>query len=256
MFENRSSAERIALAKSKMERVLDHFLYLLELHANNEFVVYSPVLSAQIRESFAANAFNAFQRSMHQIEIVRLCALWDGASERDIEKENIPTVVELIADGKIIEDLAEETRGHWASNQPPHLMNPSPDPDVAAIEQQEVIAMNARFGDEQAAKAKIDLKEVISKTRAILSSPRHASVMNMRDKHLAHSLTETRREKRGAVAAMRYGDETALLNDSIPIIETLFCWVNGKSFLISESQKIDHKNAQALWHGCKFDVLR
>jgi hypothetical protein len=33
---------------------------------------------------------------MHQFEIVRLCALWDGA---DAEKENIPTVIELINDG-------------------------------------------------------------------------------------------------------------------------------------------------------------
>lgn len=253
MFENMTSAERIALVKSKMERVLDHFLYLLELHANNEFVVYSRTLSTQIRDSFAANAFNVFQRSMHQIEIVRLCALWDSA---DPDKENIPTVVELIADDKIIEDLVEETRGHWANNQPPHLMNPSPDPDVAANEQQELMAMNASFGDEQAAKAKTGLREAIAKTSAILSSPLHASVMNMRDKHLAHSLTETRREKRGAVAAMRYGDETALLSDSIPIIEALFCWVNGKSFSIADSQEIDRENAQALWHGCKFDVLR
>jgi hypothetical protein len=42
MFENRSNAERIELAKARMERVLDHFLYVLELHANNKFVVYSP----------------------------------------------------------------------------------------------------------------------------------------------------------------------------------------------------------------------
>ena len=109
--------------------------------------------------------------------------------------------------------------------------------------------------------ARIGTLEIIkghrySAEQAILSSPRHRSVMNMRDKHLAHSLTETRREKEGPVEPMKYGDETALLKDSIPIIESLFCWVNGKSFLISESQRIDHENAEALWHGCKFDVLR
>ena len=253
MFENRTSAERIALAQAKMERVLDHFLYLLELHANNEFVVYSRTLSTQIRDSFAANAFNVFRLSMHQIEIVRLCALWDSA---DPDKENIPTVVELIDDDKIIDELAQQVQANWAINQPTGFMNPSLDPELAAKEQQELMAINARDGDQQAAKAKIDLKEVIAKTSAILSSPLHAAVMNMRDKHLAHSLTETRREKRGAVAAMRYGDETALLSDLIPIIETLFCWVNGKSFSIADSQEIDRENAQALWDGCKFEVLR
>jgi hypothetical protein len=56
-------------------------------------VVHSPLLSSQIRQSFCANAFNVFQRSMYQIDIVRLCALWDSV---DIDKENIPTVIELI----------------------------------------------------------------------------------------------------------------------------------------------------------------
>ena len=42
MFETISKAERIELAKARIERVLDHLLYVIELHANNEFVVYLP----------------------------------------------------------------------------------------------------------------------------------------------------------------------------------------------------------------------
>ena len=89
MFKNLGAPERIERAKAKIEKVLDHFLYALELHANNADVVYSSVLSSQIPTSYAANAFNVFQRSMHQIAVVRLCALWDGV---DADKENIPTV--------------------------------------------------------------------------------------------------------------------------------------------------------------------
>ena len=37
-----SIAERIAAAKAKTERVVDHLLYVLELHENNEIIVYSP----------------------------------------------------------------------------------------------------------------------------------------------------------------------------------------------------------------------
>src|SRR5437588_12446059 len=103
--------ERIRLAKAKMKKVIDHFLYVIELHANNSFVVFSPVLASQIPNSYAANAFNVFQRSMYQIEIVRLCALWDSV---DLDKENIPTVVKLIDDDEIIEMLAEETRAAQA----------------------------------------------------------------------------------------------------------------------------------------------
>jgi hypothetical protein len=80
--------------------------------------------------------------------------------------------------------------------------------------------------------------------------------MNVRDKHLAHSLTATRREQHAPVQPMKVGDETALLNASIPIVEKLYCWITGKGFMIENSQDIDQRNAAALWNGCKFDVLR
>ncbi|MCK1281013.1 hypothetical protein IVB46_37895 [Bradyrhizobium sp. 61] len=55
--------ERIRLAKAKMTKIIDHFLYVIELHASNSFVVFSPLLVSQIPRSYAANAFNVFQRS-------------------------------------------------------------------------------------------------------------------------------------------------------------------------------------------------
>jgi hypothetical protein len=36
-----TSEERLELAKSKMKQVVDHFLYLLQLHENNAIIVYS-----------------------------------------------------------------------------------------------------------------------------------------------------------------------------------------------------------------------
>ena len=74
--------------------------------------------------------FNVLQRSMHQFEIVRLCALWDGA---EIDKENIATVVELIDSAPIIDALADQMRRHWADRGPARLLNPSEDPEEAAI---------------------------------------------------------------------------------------------------------------------------
>jgi hypothetical protein len=252
MFEDLTSTERIELAKTKMAKVLDHFLYIVELHANNAFIVHSPTLASQIPASFAANAFNVFQRSMYQIEIVRLCAIWDRASR---DRESIATVVELIDTEEIIEMLAEEARDHWSGSNS-HLLNPSDDPELAAIEHEAVRNQEIRFGQEQGAQAKAELKLAIEDTRKILSSQRLGPVMNLRHKHLAHSLTQTQAEKHGPVPPMKYGDETSLLEASIPIIERLYCWVNGKSFSISNSQEIDQKNAEALCKGCTFEVLR
>jgi hypothetical protein len=244
--------ERITQAKAKMAKVLDHFLYVLELHANNSIVVRSPALSSQIPQSYAANAFLVFQRSMYQIEIVRLCALWDTA---DIAKENIPTVIDLIDDDEIIEQLGDENLQYWSGNNTP-IGNPSTDPYLAALEREAMAESERQFGRGQAATAKRELRQAIADSRAIIASSRLASVMNVRDKHLAHSLERTWREKHGPIQPMKDGDETALLNASIPIVEHLCCWVTGKGFSIAQSQEIDQANAEALWHGCKFAVLR
>lgn len=64
MFENMTTADRVTAAKAKTERVVDHLLYLLELHENKSIIFYSPTLSSQIPTSFAANAFNVFQRAL------------------------------------------------------------------------------------------------------------------------------------------------------------------------------------------------
>ena len=247
--------KRIELAKAKMRRVLDHFLYALELHANNSFVVYSPVLASQIPYSYAAHAFRVFQRSMYQIEIVRLCAIWDGV---DLDKENVPTVIKLINDDTIIEMLAEETRSqHMSGAGAARWINPSNDPIIAAeMERERLASIDPQFADEQASKARTELRQAIDNALAIIGSSRLASIMNIRDKHLAHSLETTRREKEGPVQPMKNGDETELLNASMPIIERLYCWVNGTSFSIKNSQDIDQHNAEALWNGCKFVGLR
>ena len=129
-------------------------------------------------------------------------------------------------------------------------------PEIVEAVRQAFRQSNREFGDERAAKAKSELKDAIADARAVRKSARLVSVMNLRDKHLAHSLTTTWQEKRGAVQPMKYGDETELLVASIPIIERLFCWVNGKSFSIAKSQEFDQANAAALWNGCKFSVLR
>jgi hypothetical protein len=249
MFESLGNAARIKLAKDKMPRVLDHFLYLLELHANNAHVVYSSLLSSQIPQSYGANAFNIFRRSMHQFEIVRLCALWDSA---DLAKENIPTVIELIDDATIIDVFADEIRSQRA-NDAIILLNPSVEPTLNAAERNAVRQSELAFAEDQADTARSELRRAIDQARVIVASPRLASIMNIRDKHLAHSLEKTRREKQGPVAPMMYGDETGVLDLSVPIVEQLYCWVNQKSFSLDEARRIDSENATSLWRGCKFD---
>ena len=128
--------------RKRRNAIVDHLHYLLELHENNAIVLYTPTLSQQIPESFAANAFNVFQQGMHQFEIVRLCALWDRAEP---EKENIPTIIKLIDHPDVIEALAQETASHWQSIGC-EVLNPSPDPELRALEAQAFQRSNQQFG--------------------------------------------------------------------------------------------------------------
>jgi hypothetical protein len=246
-------ADRLAAAKAKTERVVDHLLYVLELHANNEIIVYSPTLRSQIPTSYAANAFIVFRHGLHQFEIVRLCALWDSV---ELEKENIPTIIELIDHPAVIEALAQETAAHW-KGQEGGILNLSDDPELSVLEIDAMRRNNDEFGEHQAQLARKELREAIDSSRAILAAPKLTSMMNLRDKYLAHSLTETRRERKvGSIDPMKYGDEREMLNASLPIVQKLFCWVSAKSFDFENSREIDRENAKALWEACTFDIKR
>ena len=248
MFEHMTTAERIQAAKEKTERVVDHLLYLLALHENNAIIVYSDTLSSQIRLSLAANAFSVFRGGLHQFEIVRLCALWDRAGA---DKQNIPTIIELIDLPDAIEALAQETLGHWERPLGNYLIE---DPQLSALEAECLRRHDEAFGQQEAKRARDELRNAIADVRAILRSQRLASIMNLRHKHLAHSLAETSLEKAGPVAPMKYGDEREVLLASIPIVEALHRWINGKGFSFANSQEIARKNAEALWKRCTFDV--
>ncbi len=252
MFENLTDQTRIEMAKAKMKRLVGHLVYLIALHENNAFIVYSKTLSAQIPKSYAAHAFNLFREAMHQIEIVRMCAVWDKPGE---DRDNIPTVTSLIDRDSIIDALAEETRVYYA-NMPPHLFDLPDDPAERAFQIEAVKRVNDKFGEEQATKARVALREAIAGTDAILNSQRLQSVRTMRDSELAHVLSPREKKLEIEVERAKFHDETKLLEASIPIVEQLYCWVNGISFSLNESRQIHGGYAKALWNTCTFRVER
>src|SRR6516162_11587892 len=200
MFEHMTTAERIQAAKEKTERVVDHLLYLLALHENNAIIVYSDTLSSQVTRSLAANAFNVFQGGLHQFEIVRLCALWDRAGA---DRESIPTIIELIKPPDVIEALAQETLRHWSGIGGDIMGQPEDDPELSASADAALRRANEKFGQQEAQITRDELRNAIADVCTILDSRRLKSIMNLRHKHLAHSLIETSLEKAGPVAAMK-----------------------------------------------------
>ena len=233
MFEYLTAAKRIQLAKAKTDRAVDHLLYLLALHENNAIITYSDRLSSQIKFAHAAEAFKVFRSGLYQFEVVRLCALWDRAKEDKKKKkipteESIPTIIELIDLPRVIDALEKKVKRQW----------PKPD--------------DKKFAHEQAQKARVELEKAIKDVRKISKSSMLRSTMNVRHKHLAHSLSKTK----PGIARMKYGYERKLLFKSLPIVETLHRWINGKGFSLARSQENARNHAEALWKGCTFDIKR
>jgi hypothetical protein len=224
VFDTWDTQKRIAEAKRLTERVVDHAQYLLDIHENNAVVLYSDTLSKQIPKSYAANAFNVFREAMHQIEVIRICALWDQAG---IDSESILTVVELIDDQKVIDALADQARtGH---------------PE--------------QVGKQRAARAASALKKAIREARETRKCQQLKSIRNLRNKHVGHYLTQTREERTsGPIQHMRHGDEAPVLEATISIVEALNSWVNDVSLPLKEAQAIDRKCAEALWKACTFKI--
>src|SRR5262249_7016020 len=152
---------------------------------------------------------------------------------------------ELIDHPDVIEILAQETASHW-QGMDGEVLNPSTDPEQRVLETQALQRINEQFGQEQAQTARDELRKAIADSRAIIASERHASIMNLRDKHLAHSLSKTRREKKvGPLRPVKYGDEREMLEATLPIVQALYCWVNGTSRSFQNSRETDRKNAKA-----------
>jgi len=70
------------------------------------------------------------------------------------------------------------------------------------------------------------------------------SIRNLRNKHVAHYLTQTRAEKDGEIIApMKVGDERPVLETSLSVIQLLYCWVNGRRAFPSRSRARLTRNA-------------
>jgi hypothetical protein len=97
---------------------------------------------------------------------------------------------------------------------------------------------------------------MIHYAKFLQQSRRVTSLKNFRHKHLSHSLAKTRAEKKGTIAPAKFGDEHGLLSYSVAIVDGLQQGINGQTMLWNRLKKIAKRNAEALWNGYCFEVLR
>jgi hypothetical protein len=252
-FHDIGADERIGRAKVRAQKLVVHIATLFLMHESNATVIYSNKLSEQIPRSYAAHAFNQFQRSMHLFEIVRLCALWDPPGT---DRESIPTIIELFNEPALIALIADDTHDFFANEVQPADRDASIDPGDAAAAKAWWTKDRSIFAQEAAQQVRERLTFAVDKAAEVQTSPRLKTLMDFRHASIAHNLTlpEPDMNTETAIAGVRYGDESALLEDTVAVANALHHGLNRTAFDWDGSRDIARRNAAALWTNCTFDI--
>jgi len=237
-----SSSERLALAKARVDNLVNHIVPLFLMHESNAVVIYSQKLSKQIPRSYAAHAFNQFQRSMHLFELVRLCAMWDVLRD---DRESIPTIIALFNEPELIDQLVAVARAHDANEVPPETV----DSESASRLWKED---RKSCADRAAATVREKLSFAVSKAEEIRATPQLKALKRFRNSYIAHNLGMP--DGKGRVENVKYGDEAFILDATVAIADALHQGLKGTDFDWKGERDIARRNAQALWDHCTFEI--
>lgn len=250
-----TSRERIAHAKAITEELTRRINLPLSLHEANRIIGYSDTLSSQIPASYAGHAFRDLTDAMFRYEVVQLLAVWDPP-DPDLDRIafSLQAVATLCDNNDVIGSLAEEHFRAHASRGTRFLSLPE-DEALRSIATDVFERDQLQFAKEQANQCDFELRKAIEEVRDTVDAPYFIGLKNYRNK-VAHSLPRTRIEKQcGSAIPVKYGYERELLNTTIKLIESFYCWVNGISFSIEDDcREFAKRCAEELWLNCKFQI--
>lgn len=245
-FSSLPPSERLVLAKARADKLVQHLVPLFLMHESNAMVIYSTKLSEQIPRSYAAHAFNQFQRSMHLFELVRLCAMWDGPRD---DRESIPTIIALFNEPKLIDQLVADAHDFHANEMPPDTVDAETTSKWWKGDRKAV-------ADVVAATIREKLSFAVSKAEEILDTPQLKALMDFRHSYIAHNLDipEPSGDAEGSVEKLKYGTETVILDATVVVADALHHGLNRTGFDWKRSREMARRNAQALWDYCTFEI--
>ena len=248
--------ERIGVAEEKIKRISQLIINLLQVRANNEIALFSDHLAKQVGESYAANAFNSLTTAMFEIEVARICALWDGTrGEREArDRDSLTAVAWLISPEEVVDALVERIRAN-RKEKGFELINPPEDLALRA-EAEEICRQNHNAkGDEEAVRVRKRAQETLSWVEKIGASDLHKGLRNHRDKHIAHALVQTNPERKGTVPAPMYGETGKLFKQTIEVFDGFFYVICDSRIAWKYTHEQTTRCAEALWRDCAFNVV-
>jgi AbiU2 len=222
-----SANDVIASVKEKVGFLHRDVCSILELHESNKIVIYSKKISGQIPSSHAAWAFKSMQDAMMQNEILGVCRIWDTSQGTN----GIPGITKILVENDLKQNLFDECLSQW--------------PNETSFSNQHCTKIFSRF------------QNAMDLACSTVAGDIHLRLLNLRNKHLAHVVSETRAEKKfGPISPAQYGDERVLLENATEIIESYYLAVNGVSFSMVDHKAMYQRRAEAFWNGVTINVLK
>ena len=207
--ENLTAVERTDRAAQAIEQMVDNMIALLQVHASNQLIFFTDTLSKQVPRSKAAHAYLSFSYTMLKSELASICTFWDSASS---DRNSLPTVSKLVDDA----DVQAEIRRRLYELQKNNTTF-SGDAEFLKALEDAAEADAKRYADNAVRSAATAIRE----TARVAGSDLYKAVLDFRNIHIAHSLTEAARQ--APALAAKYGDEQKLLVARFSQIEGYRC---------------------------------
>ena len=211
-----STAERITDARSKANELFERCRELERIHANNRYLIYGDPFGGALANTYAGNAYVSLRNANFGFELMRLAALWDGASA---DRISIPEVIALILDKDVLAQLKREFDGWYATH--------------GGI-------LRGVHNDRRWMRA---LRVAFGLGGAIMGNDRIRSIRRHRDKFLAHNLIPP------AGKSPRFGYERKLRLSTHGVTNALTTLLEDRGLDYGHSRELCRRHASEFWDG-------
>lgn len=238
----------IERAKSYTDSLVGFVSKANAANENMRHAVYSPHLAEQIPRSYASHAFTDLQNTLLYYSVVRVCALFDSASN---DRISLHTVVRWLDGKKTVRKVARATYRYHSTLAEPRRLTPETDPEVQQLLEEHW----ERHREERGQREQELVYRRVRVARKVVDRAERLFIKHhlrpFRDKFIAHNLADSARS--GEVSFI-LGMEDRALRHAKCAVDLLHLALNGTSFSWADMEKQHRRNAREFWTGLTYTL--
>lgn len=174
----------------QIEKIGEALSVACNLKATCDIVSFSPLIAAQVGQSFAAHAYNPVAVVLIDSVLLRVVALWDKPQEDGSNHTNsFPAVSKLLSDIGVQAELL--TRYEARERSEPMI-------NLGGLSAEVLDVTKANFISATKESLMAEFKSITEKIEVVSKGAPYTALFNFRTKHLAHNLELHARRTQGA----------------------------------------------------------